>query len=98
MSGGLWHLLQRDSGDIVRVLRRLAILVLLIPLACFAVAAWTDRSSILETEAADGVKIVALLHEQAANLFAGHQLVLEMVVDRVGRMDRVGGLDWGAIQ
>jgi signal transduction histidine kinase/ActR/RegA family two-component response regulator len=84
--------LQKDASETVRVLRRLTFLVLLIPILCFAAAAWKDRSAILQTAESDGVKIVALLHEQAENLFAGHQIILDMIVDRVK------GLDWDTVQ
>jgi signal transduction histidine kinase len=86
------HPLQKESGETIRLLRRLIVLVLLIPVLLFAGAAWHDRSAILNTAASDGVKIVALLHEQAENLFAGHQIILDMIVSRIG------DLDWDTIQ
>jgi signal transduction histidine kinase len=92
MPGGLLHLVQNNSGGTIRVLRRLTVLALLIPVLFFAVAAWMDRSAILKSAESDGVKMIALLHEQAENLFAGHQIILDMIVDRVT------GLDWDTIE
>jgi signal transduction histidine kinase len=92
MPRGSLHLFQKDSSDTVRVLRRLTLLVLLIPVLFFAAAAWKDRSGILKNAESDGVKIVALLHEQAENLFTGHQIILDMIVGRVS------GLDWDTIE
>ena len=63
------RLLRKDSSETIRLLRRLTFLVLLIPVLFFAAAAWKDRSAILTTAESDGVKIVALLREQAGNLF-----------------------------
>jgi signal transduction histidine kinase len=88
---GIKTLLQ-NSGDTIRLLRRLTFLVLLIPLLFFAAAAWKDRSAILKAAESDGTKIVALLREQAGNLFEGHQLILDMIVNRVI------GLDWETVQ
>jgi signal transduction histidine kinase len=84
--------LQKESSESIRALRRLTFLVLLIPVVFFAAAAWKDRSAILTTAESDGVKVVALFHEQAGNLFAGHQIILDMIVGRVS------GLDWDTIQ
>jgi signal transduction histidine kinase/CheY-like chemotaxis protein len=84
--------LPKDASETIRVLRRLTFLVLLIPLLCFAAAAWKDRSAILKTAESDSIKIVALLREQAGNLFAGHQIILDMIVNRVS------DLDWNTIQ
>jgi signal transduction histidine kinase/ActR/RegA family two-component response regulator len=86
------HRPRKASSDTIQVLRRITCLVLLVPVLFFAAAAWMDRSAILKTEESDGVKIVALFHEQAENLFTGHQIILDMVVDRVR------GLDWDTIQ
>src|SRR5450432_1199427 len=84
--------LQKESSESIRALRRLTFLVLLIPVVFFAAAAWKDRSAILKTAESDGVKVVALFHEQAGNLFAGHQIILDMIVGRVS------GLDWDTIE
>ena len=75
--------MQTDSSETIRVLRRLAFLALFIPALFFAGAAWKDRLAILRSAESDGVKIVELLHEQAGNLFAGHQMILDLIVDRV---------------
>jgi signal transduction histidine kinase/CheY-like chemotaxis protein len=90
--GVLMHRPQKQSSETIRALRRLTFLVSLIPVLFFAVAAWKDRATILKTGESDGVKVVALLHEQAENLFAGHQIILDMIVGRVR------GLDWDTIQ
>jgi signal transduction histidine kinase/CheY-like chemotaxis protein len=83
---------QQDYSATTSLLRRLTVLVLLIPVLLFVAAGWKDRLAILKAAGSDGVKIVALLHEQAENLFSGHQIILDMIVARVG------GLDWEAIE
>jgi signal transduction histidine kinase len=90
--GGLMRLAAENSGGTIRLLRRLAVLTLLIPVLFFTAAAWKDRSAILQTAESDGIKIIALLQEQAENLFVGHQIILDMIVDRVS------GLDWETVQ
>jgi signal transduction histidine kinase/CheY-like chemotaxis protein len=85
-------LLEKDPSGTVRVLHRLALIGLLFPALLFAAAAWKDRAAILENAEGDGFKIVALLSEQAGNLFTGHEIILDMIADRV--RDR----DWGTIR
>jgi signal transduction histidine kinase/CheY-like chemotaxis protein len=85
-------LFNKDASGTVRVLRILTLLAFLLPALLFAAAAWKDRSTILESAEDDGVKIAALFREQAANLFSGHEVILDMIVDRVG------GRDWDTIQ
>ena len=65
--------MQAGSNHTIRLLRWLTVLALLTPALFFAAAAWKDRSTILTDAESDGAKIVALLREQAGNLFAGHQ-------------------------
>jgi signal transduction histidine kinase/CheY-like chemotaxis protein len=82
----------KAASGTVRVLKLLTLLAVLLPALLFAAAAWKDRSTILTEAEADGVKIAALFREQAANLFTGHEVILDMIVDRVG------GRDWDTIQ
>jgi signal transduction histidine kinase/CheY-like chemotaxis protein len=84
--------LDKDASGTVRVLRWLTLLAFLLPALLFAAAAWKDRATILETDEDDGVRIAALFREQAKNLFTGHEVILDMIVDRAG------GRDWDAIQ
>jgi signal transduction histidine kinase len=83
---------ENGPGGSVRLLRRLMVVALLAPAILFAAAAWKDRSAILDRAEDDGVKIVALFQEQAENLLKGHEIILDLVVDRV--RDR----DWDTIQ
>ncbi len=83
--------LDKDASGTVRVLRWLTLVALLLPALLFAAAAWKDRATILENAEDDGVRIAALFREQAGNLFTGHEMILDMIVDRVG------GRDWDTI-
>ena len=85
-------LLRQRSRDTVRALRLLTLGALLVPVFIFAAAAWKDRSAILENAEKDGVKIVALFREQTDNLFSGHEIILDLAVERAR------GRDWEAIQ
>ena len=84
--------LDKDASGTVRVLRWLTLIAFLLPALLFTAAAWKDRLTILETDEDDAVRIAALFREQAGNLFAGHEVILDMIVDRVG------GRDWDTIQ
>jgi signal transduction histidine kinase len=84
--------LDKDASGTVRVLRWLTLLAFLLPALLFAAAAWKDRATILEGDEDDGVRIAALFREQAKNLFTGHEVILDMIVDRAG------GRDWDTIQ
>ena len=86
------RLLEKNLGGTERMLRRLALIGLLLPVLLFAAAGWRDRSVILAEAERDGVKIVALFREQAGNLFTGHEMILDMIVDRMQ------GRDWDTIQ
>jgi signal transduction histidine kinase/CheY-like chemotaxis protein len=81
----------KDASGTVRVLRWLTLVAFLLPALLFAAAAWKDRSTILENAEDDGVRIAALFREQAGNLFSGHEVILDMIVDRVA------GRDWETI-
>ena len=84
--------LDKDASGTVRVLRWLTLVAFLLPALLFAAAAWKDRATILESDEDDGVRIAALFREQAENLFTGHEVILDMIVDRAG------GRDWNTIQ
>jgi signal transduction histidine kinase/FixJ family two-component response regulator len=86
------RLLEKDPGGTVRVLRWLTLIGLLLPVLLFAAAAWKDRAAILETAEGDGFKIIALFREQAGNLFTGHEIILDMIADRMA------GRDWRTFQ
>ena len=51
-----------------------------------AAIAWMEHSDILTSAERDGTKIVALFREQAGNLFTGHEIILDMVVNRMRDM------------
>jgi signal transduction histidine kinase/CheY-like chemotaxis protein len=86
------HFWERGPSGTVRVLQRLTIVGLLLPWILFAVVAWRDQKTIVEDVGEDGARTVALFREQVGNLFAGHQLLLDMTVARMS------GLDWKTIQ
>jgi signal transduction histidine kinase/CheY-like chemotaxis protein len=67
----------------VHALWVLTAIVVLLPILLFGVATLVDRSAILQRAEDDGGKTVALLHEQAANLFSGHEIILDTIVERV---------------
>jgi signal transduction histidine kinase len=67
----------------IRVLRLLKIGALILPALLFTLAAWKDRSEILAREEDDGVKLVALLTEQAEHLLSGHEIILDIVVEHM---------------
>jgi hypothetical protein len=77
----------KGSRGTVRVLRWLIFAGLLLPVLLFATAGWWNRSAILEDVEGDGVKLIALFREQAGNLLTGHEIILDMVVDRVRGRD-----------
>jgi hypothetical protein len=78
----------KDPSGTVRVLRWVAVFGLLLPVFLVAVAAWIEHSNILASAERDGTKIVALFREQAANLFSGHEIILDMVVNRMRDRNR----------
>src|SRR5690349_20871780 len=81
------------ASDTIRALRVLVAAAVLVPVLLFVAAALEDRSVVLQrAEDDDGLKTVALLHEQAANLFGGHEIILDTIVNRVR------GLDWDKIE
>jgi signal transduction histidine kinase/CheY-like chemotaxis protein len=83
--------LRENIGVTERLLKRLTVLLLVLSVLLFAFVVWKDKASTLTKAENDGVKIVALFREQAGNLIAGHQLLLEMAAERVK------GLDWDTI-
>ena len=78
-------------GGTVQMLRRLALVGLLLPAVLFGAAAWKDKTAILDAAEDDGIKMIELVHEQAVNLFTGHEIILNMLVSRVN------GRDWETI-
>src|SRR5690242_13630012 len=82
-----------NQNATIRALWVLTATAVIIPLLLFVAAALEDRSVVLwRAEQDDGVKTIALLHEQAANLLSGHEIILDTIVGRVR------GLDWGDIE
>jgi signal transduction histidine kinase/CheY-like chemotaxis protein len=81
------RLIEKEQNGTIRVLQRLIVVGLLLPFLLFAVAAWKDQETLLQTAEKDSVKIVALFREQVGNLFAGHQLLLDLTFARVRDMD-----------
>jgi signal transduction histidine kinase len=75
------------TGGTVRMLRQLALIGLLLPALLFAAAAWKDRLAILNAAEDDGTKMIELVHEQAGNLFTGHEIILNMLVNRMHDRD-----------
>jgi signal transduction histidine kinase len=75
---------ERGVSGMIRMLRLLKIGAILLPALLFTLAAWRDRSDILTREEDDGVKLVALLNEQAEHLLSGHEIILDIVVEHMG--------------
>src|ERR1700730_10853501 len=86
------HSSELDRSGTVQMLRWFTYAGLLIPILLFAGAAGKDRVAILDAAEDEGGKMVALVHEQAVNLFTGHEIILNMIVDRM--RDR----DWSTVQ
>jgi signal transduction histidine kinase len=82
---------EKGHSGTIRMLRLLKVGALLLPALLFTLAAWRDRSDILSREEDDGVKLVALLNEQAEHLLSGHEIILDIVVEHM--RDR----DWNAV-
>jgi Cache domain len=78
----------KDPSGTVRVLRWVSVIGLLLPVFLLAVVAWIEHSNILTRAERDGTKIVALFREQAGNLFTGHELILDIVVNRMRDRNR----------
>ena len=77
-----------DPSGTVRMLRWVSVFGLLLPVFLLAVVAWIEHSNILTGAERDGTKIVALFREQAGNLFTGHEMILDMVVNRMRDRNR----------
>ena len=75
--------LAETPGKTVHALHVLMATVVLLPVLLFGVATYVDQSEVLRRAEADGRKTVALLHEQAANLFGGHDIILDSIIERV---------------
>jgi hypothetical protein len=73
----------KDPSGTVRVLRWVSVIGLLLPVFLLTVVAWIEHTNILTSAERDGTKIVDLFREQAGNLFTGHELILDMVVNRM---------------
>jgi hypothetical protein len=78
----------KDPSGTVRVLRWVSVIGLLLPVFLLIVVAWIEHSNILTRAERDGTKIVALFREQAGNLFTGHELILDIVVNRMRNRNR----------
>jgi hypothetical protein len=78
----------RDPSGTVRILRWVSVFGLLLPVLLLAVVAWIEHSNILASAERDGTKIVALFREQAGNLFTGHEMILDMAVNRMRDRNR----------
>jgi hypothetical protein len=78
----------KDPSGTVRVLRWVSVIGLLLPVFFLAVVAWIEHSNILTSAERDGTKIVALFREQAGNLFTGHEIILDLVVNRMRDRNR----------
>jgi signal transduction histidine kinase/CheY-like chemotaxis protein len=78
---------EKGHSGTIRMLRLLKIGALLLPALLFTLAAWRDRSDILMREENDGVKLVALLNEQAEHLLSGHEILLDIVVEHMRDRD-----------
>ena len=78
----------RDPSGTVRILRWVSVFGLLLPVFLLAAVAWIERSNILASAERDGTKIVALFREQAGNLFTGHEMILDMAVNRMRDRNR----------
>jgi hypothetical protein len=85
------RLSENGPGGTIRVLQRLTVVALLFPALLFDAAAWRDHLTILANAEDGGVKIAALFHEQAGNLFTGHEMILDMIVHRMQ------GHDWDTV-
>src|SRR3977135_1992177 len=71
------------SSGTIRALRVLIIAALIIPTLIFASSAWRDRRALLVEEKVDAVKLLAVFHEQAENLFKGHNIILDLIAERM---------------
>jgi hypothetical protein len=78
----------KDPSGTVRALRWISIIGLLLPVFLLTVVAWIEHSNILTSAERDGTKIVALFREQAGNLFTGHEIILDMAVNRMRDRNR----------
>src|SRR6202035_3475373 len=76
----------KDPSGTVLVLRWVAVFGLLLPVFLLAAIAWMARSDAMASAERDGTKIVALFREQAGHLFTGHEIILDMVVNRMRDM------------
>src|SRR5450631_2859026 len=78
----------KDPSGTVRVLRWVSVIGLLLPVFLLIVVAWIEHSNILTRAERDGTKIAALFREQAGNLFTGHEIILDLVVNRMRDRNR----------
>ena len=76
----------------VLMLRWLMVAALIVPTVLFGLAAWNDRAATLAKAEDDGTKIIALFYEQAQNLFSGHDIILDIIINRTRDQD------WDTIQ
>ena len=78
---------EAGSSGTIRALRVLIIAALIIPALIFATTAWRDRQVIVAGEEGDAAKLLAVFHEQAENLFKGHNIILDLIVERMRNRD-----------
>ena len=81
-----------NGNGTIRALRGLILAALIIPALIFTAAALRDRAMILTDAEDDAVKLIAVFHGQAENLFKGHNIILDLVVVRLQDQD------WDKIQ
>ncbi len=82
------------SSGTIRALRVLIIAAFIVPTLIFATIAWRDRQAIVVGEERDAVKLLAVFHEQAENLFKGHNIILDLIAERMGNRE----WDWDTVQ
>jgi two-component system NtrC family sensor kinase len=87
LRGGPMMPVKAGLSGTIRALRILIIAALIIPTLIFATTAWRDRQANLAGEERDAVKLLAVFHEQADNLFKGHRIILDLVVERMRNRD-----------
>jgi signal transduction histidine kinase len=83
---------ERRVGGTIRVLQGLIVAALVVPGLLFAIGAWYDHTTTVRRAEQDAVRILALIREQAGNLFSGHDIILDLIADRVRSKD------WDAIE
>ena len=78
---------EQTSSGTVRTLRALIVAALVIPALLWGLAAWRDRLAILDGARADALKLMDVFNAQADALFEGHDILLDLIVQRIGERD-----------